>query len=147
MLGDLNKKILNEEIDSDWGNFTTSLGLTQLVSEPKRVTKVSNTLIDHIYTNNEKKCQHVSVKQICLSDHLAVFCSRKSHSEIGKIKHQSITYRSFNTLDESRVLTDLSLVPLEIIKAFENIDDIASVGYILFLEILDQNAPIKKTQS
>ena len=66
LLGHLNKNLLNEEIDRDWGTFITSLGLTQLVSEPTRVTKDSTTLIDHIYTNNEENIQHVSVKQICL---------------------------------------------------------------------------------
>ena len=63
LLGDLNKNLLNEEIDRDWGNFIMSLGLTQLVSEPTRVTKDSTTLIDHIYTNNEENIQHVSVKK------------------------------------------------------------------------------------
>ena len=145
LLGDLNKNLLNEEIDRDWGNFIMSLGLTQLVSEPTRVTKDSTTLIDHIYTNNEENIQHVSVKKNCLSDHFAVFCSRKAHSEIGKfIKHQTITYRSFKTFDESRFLTDLSLVPWKIIQAFDNIDDIVSVWNTLFLEILNKHAPIKR---
>ena len=43
----------------------TSLGLTQLVSEPTRVTKDSNTLTDHIFTKNEENNQHVNVEQIC----------------------------------------------------------------------------------
>ena len=121
-----------------------SIGLTQVVSEPTRVTKDSTTLIDHIYTNNEENIQHVSVKKNCLSDHFAVFCSRKAHSEIGKTKHQTIIYRSFKTFDESRFLTDLSLVPLEIIQAFDNINDIVSVWNTLFLEILNKHAPIKR---
>ena len=70
LLGDLNKNLLNEEIDRDWCTFITSLGLTQLVSEPTRVTKDSTTIIDHIYTNNEENIQHISVKQISLSKNL-----------------------------------------------------------------------------
>ena len=69
-----------------------------------------------------KKISNMCEKKFCLSDHFAVFCSRKAHSEIGKTKHQ--TNRSFKTFDESRFLTDLSLVPWEIIQAFNNIDDI-----------------------
>ena len=38
LLGDFNRNLLNPEIDRDWGNFTSSLGLTQLISEPTRVT-------------------------------------------------------------------------------------------------------------
>ena len=61
-----------KKTERDWGNFTISLGLSQLVCEPTRVTKDSATLIDHIYTNNEETIQHVNVKQLCLSDHYAV---------------------------------------------------------------------------
>ena len=38
LLGDFNKDLLNVETDREWGNFTTSLGLKQLVNEPTRVT-------------------------------------------------------------------------------------------------------------
>ena len=73
----------------------------QLVSESTRVTKVSKTLIDHIYTNNEENIQRVSVKKICISDHFAVFCNPKSHTSVGKNTHQVITYRSFKDFDET----------------------------------------------
>ena len=110
LLGDFNKKLLNEEIER--GNFTTLLGITQLVSEPTGVTKDSATLIDHIYTNTEENIQHVIVKKLCLSDHCAIFCNRKCSSVSGKKTHQVITYRSFKNFDESKFLDDLSIVPL-----------------------------------
>ena len=63
LLGDFNRNLLNPEIDRDWGNFTSSLGLTQLISEPTRVTHESQTLIDHIYTNNEETINSVYVEK------------------------------------------------------------------------------------
>ena len=45
LLGDINKNLLNNDIEREWGYFITSLGLTQLVSEPTRVTNDSSTLI------------------------------------------------------------------------------------------------------
>ena len=78
LLGDFNKDLLNLETDREWGNFTTSLGLTQLVNEPTRVTNASQTIIDHIYTNTEENIQRVHVERLCLSDHYAVFCNRKT---------------------------------------------------------------------
>lgn len=143
LLGDFNKNLLNEEIENEWGNFTTSLGLTQLVSEPTRVTKDSKTLIDHIYTNFEENIHSISVKQLCLSDHYGVFCNRKSNSELGKNTHQTITYRSFKNFDESKFLIDLSHVPWEIIQTFDNVDDIVLAWSSLFLEIINKHAPIK----
>ena len=75
LLGDFNKNLFNEDTDRDWGNFTTSLGLTQLINEPTRVTKDSKTLIDHIYTTNEENIRSVKVEKICVSDHYAIFCN------------------------------------------------------------------------
>lgn len=143
LLGDFNKDFLNAETDRDWGNFTTSLGLTQLVNEPTRITNTSQTLIDHIYTNIEENIQRVHVERLCLSDHFAVFCNRKSQSVIGKNTHQSITYRSFKNFEENRFLNDLSSVPWGIIEHFDKVDDIVSVWSTLLLEVLDRHAPIK----
>ncbi|MCG7879242.1 MAG: endonuclease/exonuclease/phosphatase family protein, partial [Candidatus Thiodiazotropha endolucinida] len=127
LLGDFNKNLLDAEIDRDWGNFTTSLGLTQLVTEPTRVTNESQTLIDHIYTNTEENIQRVNVERLCLSDHYAIFCNRKSQSNLGKNTHQTITYRSFKNFEEYLFINDLVSVPWEIIEAFDKIDDIVSV--------------------
>ena len=143
ILGDFNRNLLNCEIERDWGNFTSSLGLTQLISEPTRVTQESQTLIDHIYTNNEETIQSVSVEKMCISDHFAVFCNRKSHASFSKNTHQVITYRSFKNFEEAYFLSDLSSVPWEILEQFDNVDDIVNVWNTLFLEILDKHAPIK----
>ena len=126
LLGDFNKDLLNIDTEREWGNFTTSLGLTQLVNEPTRVTNTSQTLIDHIYTNTEENIQRVHVERLCLSDHYGVFCNRKSQSNISKNSHQIITYRSFRNFEENRFLNYLYSVPWEIIEQFDNLDDIVS---------------------
>ena len=118
---------MNEEIERDCGNFSTSLCLTQLVSTPTRVTKESKTLTDHIYTNNEETVQRVFVEKICISDHFAVFCYRQSHTSVSKTTHQVITYRAFKNFDEIIFLFDLSCCPWEILENFDNIDDIVTV--------------------
>ena len=144
LMGDINKNLLNSDTDREWGNFTTSLGLTQLVNEPTRVTSDSRTLIDHIYTNNEDNIQSIKVEKLCLSDHYGIFCNRSAHVSFEKNdEHQYITYRSFKMFDEPRFLNDLAMVPWEIIESFDSIDDIVSVWTSLFTEILDKHAPVK----
>ena len=144
LLGDFNKNLFNEDTDRDWGNFTTSLGLTQLINEPTRVTKDSKTLIDHIYTTNEENIRSVKVEKICVSDHYAIFCNRSSHISPDKAnQHQTITYRSFKNFVESNFLNDLNSVPWEIIESFDDVDDIVSAWMTLFTETLDKHAPIK----
>ena len=61
LMGDFNKNLINEEIEIEWSNFTTSLGLSQLISVPTRVTETSSTLIDHIYKNCEEHISRVHV--------------------------------------------------------------------------------------
>ena len=48
LLGDFNKNLAHKYSDLEWLNFTMSLGLSQMVSQPTRVTPTSSTLIDHI---------------------------------------------------------------------------------------------------
>ena len=136
LMGDINKNLLNSDTDREWGNFTTSLGLTQLVDEPTRVTSDSRTLIDHIYTNNEDNIHSIKVEKLCLSDHYGIFCNRSAHVSFEKNdEHQYITYRSFKTFEESCFLNDLAMVPWEILESFDTIDDIVSVWTSLFTEM------------
>ena len=77
LMGDFNKDLFNEEIGTEWINFTTSLGLGQLKSIPTRVTETSSTLIYHMYTNREENILRVHVGKFSLSDHYAIFGNRK----------------------------------------------------------------------
>ena len=48
LLVDFNKNLAHEHSDLEWLNFTMSLGLSQMVSQPTQVTPTSSTLIDHM---------------------------------------------------------------------------------------------------
>ena len=54
ILGDFNKDLLNSNANREWLNMTESLGLSQLVTQPTRVTNNTSTLIDHIYSTHEE---------------------------------------------------------------------------------------------
>ena len=60
LLGDFNKNLLEDNLDREWQNLTLSLGLTQLISQPTRVTSSSKTLIDH-FIRVMKTIFHLSV--------------------------------------------------------------------------------------
>ena len=53
LLGDFNKDLLNLHGNRDWLILTESLGLSQLVTQPTRVTNNSSSLIDYIYSSDE----------------------------------------------------------------------------------------------
>ncbi|MES9882533.1 MAG: reverse transcriptase family protein [Sedimenticola sp.] len=143
VLGDINKNLLDEQINREWLNFINSLGLSQLVAEPTRVTNTTSTLIDHIYSNYEENISQANVSKLCMSDHFAIFCNRKINHSASKNTHQTITYRSFKHFDETSFITDLHLVPWEVIHNYDTIDDVLSAWMELFLEIVNKHAPLR----
>lgn len=143
LLGDFNKNLLPDHVDIEWENFTTSLGLSQLICDPTRVTETSNTLIDHIYTNAVENISKAHVCQTTISDHYAIFGSRKLNNCIKTNTHQTITYRSFKNFDENAFKADLQEVPWETVERFDNIDEAVDVWNSMFLEIVNKHAPMK----
>ena len=109
-LGDFNKKLSPERPDTEWINFTMSLDISQIVDQPTRVTQMTSSLIDHIYTNGEENINHVSVC-VNISDHYAIVCNRKLNFFLGKHCHQTITDRTVKTFDENAFINDLMQVP------------------------------------
>ena len=89
----------------------TSLGFTQLINCPTRVTETTSTLIDHIYSSNEENISSVRVARLGISDHFAILCCRKTNFSLKGNAHKSIKYRSFKSFDENAFLHDLSAVP------------------------------------
>ena len=126
ILGDFNKDLLSTNQNRDWLDSMTSLGLTQLVNSPTRVTNTTSTLIDHIYTSNEEIILDARVSQIGLSDHYAIFCCRKINFTLKSNSHKSIKYRSFKSFDE------LSVVPWSEIDLLEDVDAMLDAWYSLF---------------
>ena len=143
MLGDFNKDLLKTNQTRDWVNSMKSLGFTQLVNCPTRVTYSTSTLIDHIYTTNEENISDARVAQIGLSDHYAIFCCRKINFSLKNNSHKTIKYRSFKSFNENEFLQDLSAVPWSEIELLENVDTMLGVWYDFFNDVIDKHAPIK----
>ena len=101
-----------------WSDYIEPFGLTQLVSEATRVTSVSKTLIDHIYSNCPENVTSIDVPKIGLSDHFPIFFTLKMHVQPPKGKHYTISYRSFKNFDEAKFVNDLKNVPWDIIHIF-----------------------------
>ncbi|MEW8548505.1 MAG: endonuclease/exonuclease/phosphatase family protein, partial [Candidatus Thiodiazotropha sp.] len=144
LLGDFNRDLLNNQINRAWTDYIEPFGITQLVSEATRVTPDSSTLIDHVYSTCPENVNNVDVPKIGLSDHFPIFFTRKMHVHQPKGNHCTISYRSFKDFDETKFINDLQSVPWNIIKLFENTDDILESWTDLFLEVVNKNIPIKQ---
>ena len=145
LLGDFNRDLMQEVIKNNWLEYMESFGLYQVINVPTRVTDQSATLIDHIYTNNKCNILMTKVPKLGLSDHFPVFLSRKTNSSHGpKNTHFTISYRSFKNFNEHNFINDLKSTPWDVIKVFDDTNDIVETWSSLFNDIVDKHLPLKK---
>ena len=79
-MGDLNCN-MHDESNHDSSTLTNILdiyGLSQLISEPTRITPTSSTLIDLCITNLPEKISKAGVVHLGISDHSLVFMTLKT---------------------------------------------------------------------
>lgn len=142
ILGDFNIDLLKSQ--SRWESLMCSLGLTQLINAPTRVTPTSETLLDHIYSNNPAQIFTASLSDLSISDHSPIFCTLNTKlPKTGKNAHTYISFRSFKHFDLNRFLCALSCVPFHEVYSYNDPDQALEKWYQLFLSVLDTHAPIK----
>ena len=145
LMGDFNRDLLQVNIKKTWLEYMESFGLEQIVKSPTRITDHSETLIDHIYCNNLSNVLSTKVPILGLSDHFPVFVTRKlNSSSVLKKSHHSISYRSFKNFNEAEFINDLSSTPWDVIKIFDDTNDIVESWSSLFLDIIDKHLPLKQ---
>ena len=120
-------------------DFCSTLNLTQLISTPTRVTETSEKLIDVILTSNETLIKSSGVQELTISDHFLVHCTLNLKSP----KPQPVSQHGYKNFNPEDFCEDVSKVPWDTVRLFDHVDDQVSSFNKLFLEILDQHAPLK----
>ena len=80
LMGDLNCNLLSEVVSNNSCHLLNIIdiqGLTLLITKPTRVTQYSCTLIDFCLTNSPDKISKSGVINIGISDHSAIYLTRK----------------------------------------------------------------------
>ena len=116
LMGDL---IIDLNSDSsrraDYVNLIESNTFSSLITQPTRVTADSQTIIDHILTNDNKSVITPSVFLHKLADHYAICCSitNPNFKNTNNIRN-TYACRNYRSVDGSKFRTDLesSLLPL-----------------------------------
>ena len=132
--------------DNDTGklmSITDVDGLQQLITEPKRVTPTSSTLIDVIYTNFPDKIVCSGVCHISISDHRMVFAYRKLSINGVTLGHNTLTYRKFSQFNRTNFRNDIASQNWDEINNFSNPNDKWSKWKCMFLSIVDKHAPLR----
>ena len=142
LMGDFNIDI-NTCMNSKWSHLVQLFDLTQLITEPTRVTQTSSTLIGHVYTTNPATIAESFVSQISLSDHFPVCFTRKMNHKLSKHQHTTTSYRCFKHFDEKTFLDEL-FTDLQSFRADQqHIDDDFAIWYTIILKKLNKYAPVK----
>ena len=140
LLGDFNLHILSSK-GKEFINSMKDMGLTQLITDPTRVTPHSSTTIDLIFTNSSHRVTDFGVIDLSMTDHFMIFCNRTCKRP--RPKPKVIKVHSFKGFDQSACITDLESQPWDTIYLFHSPDD-AWFGMETFLrDVCLKHAPLR----
>ncbi|KAK9739489.1 hypothetical protein QE152_g8991 [Popillia japonica] len=163
-VGDFNINLLDINLLDDSNSNVLSFnevlgtyGLTQIISDPTRVTEHSVSLIDLIITSNTDITLNSLVRPIHnFSDHFSISCDLPIHNFSD---HFSIscdlslpplrterplkTFRNFKNFYYDAFYADLVNAPFYLVFDSEDIDDKIGVFNSLLTSLLDAHAPYK----
>ena len=143
LLGDLNCDVLgNGPHGRALTDFCLRFNLAQMVKSATRVTETSKSIIDVVLTTNENIISSCDVKVCAISDHNLVCISMKLKTP--RSRYAYITTRSYKHYDTNKFLSDLECVPFHMVEFFNDFDDRLYAFNCLFLEALNDHAPIKR---
>ena len=110
-----------------------------------QVTCPTNTLIDHIYTNNLNLVHSISVPSIAISDHFPVLCTWSIKLPRRPPQgHTTAQYRTFKRFNKDAFPFDLSCAPVCDVYKFNNPDNALSVWYDIIMPIINVHAQLRK---
>ena len=143
IMGDFNLD-LSMNTNRKWLNSIELFDLSQLISQPTRVTETSSTIIDHVYTSHPDNISESFVSHYSISDHFPVCFSREINNKISKSDHITTSYRSFKTFNEDAFINGLSGdLNNFTVSPQSDINDDLMIWYSIFLKHLDHHASYK----
>lgn len=146
LLGDFNIQFTStgDCSSNKWTQCMLTFGLTQLVHTPTRITAKTSSIIDHVYTTHPENVSNVDVQPISMSDHYPISFVRRLTSKdiIGGI-HKTITYRSFQCLNETIFKSDLSMSSLYHCEFISDPNSSLDHFYSVLNQTLNKHVPLK----
>ena len=145
IMGDFNIDLLKpDSVPTRWSRLIDAYNTTQLIQEPTRIQGDSETLIDHMYVTNPEHVRTSKVPKIDISDHFPTCMIHLHNGALRKNHHTTIKYRSYKQFEDASFLDDLKHAPWNIIETFDNPNDALDAWTYLFMDVVNQHAPIKQ---
>ena len=137
LMGDLNCNILSSSLNNvntqALLNITDIYNLKQLINEPTRVTPVSSTLIDVIFTSHPDNVSCYGVSHVGISDHSLIYVFRKISLPSAVRGNSTVSYRQFKNFDRNRFRSDILAQPWADLMGMDNPNEMWSKWKALFL--------------
>lgn len=141
LMGDFNIDLLRpNEIPQQWTDIIEGFSLTQLITEPTRVTPTRESLLDHIYVTSPENVKQHHVPTSGMSDHFPT-CMVHRSSGHNKNCHTSIKYRSFKNFDMDKFSKDTEALPWMVLDTFDDPDDTLDMFLSMLEGVIDEHAP------
>ena len=118
-----------------------SVNLTQLISEPTRVTDTSSTLLDVIITSNTNLVENSGVLPCHISDHYLVHTTLKL--KVSKHPPRFVKMGFFRHYDGQQFVADLERIPWDEVAWVDDASEMLDKFNNKFIEVLDSHAPVK----
>ena len=112
-----------------------------MINKATRKTKTSETLLDLILTNNKRTTLTSGVVDTLKSDHSLVYTVL--HSSASRLRSRKIFTRSLKTFSKQNFVRDMQMAPFHIMDLFDDVNDKLYTFEQLYLDILDEHAPLK----
>ena len=144
ILGDINIDILNRNNSSTklYKNFLKNNGLSQIISEPTRISQNSNSLIDHIIVSNPINIIKCGVIPVGFSDHCMTFCTRKINRTCINM-HNFVKLRSLKNYTSEKLSQLIYAQNWDKVYSGQNVNDAWLNFESLFKAIIGKVAPEK----
>ena len=146
ILGDLNIDLLHlhTKLGSELLSFMESYQTVQLIHEATRVTALTESLIDHIYTTCPEHVSKSGVVPIGISVNYLTYVVHRNSKAIDKQTTNSIIqFRSYEHFNEDLFLQGLALIPFHFLNSSTSPDDYRNGLMSLVLPIIDKHAPVQ----
>ena len=123
-------------------DFCTTFNLTQLIHSLTRITETSQSLIDVVMTTNKEIVSSSGVLTSSMSDHNLIYLLLDL--KVPRAKPSYVSIRSYKNYNPTKFLEDLQHDPFHMVNFFDDIRDQVDVYGILFLDVLNEHAPIRR---
>ena len=145
--GDFNINLGNLEVESnikDYVNSLISLSCKLLISKPTRVSDHSATIIDHMYTNDNKHDILSGIPIYEISDHLPIFAIAKQIKPNARNIYKNNQFRDMKCFCPENFLFDLQQTLNQTIVLDPDVPPDSDLEILAqtFLVVLNKHAPL-----